>query len=176
MSASAAAFRGLRTDLKGSLDVRLSRRLPGASDRPEREPRRPPQPPPSREPARPGGISASIVKYLSCGAKAPSARGRWSSFGQSHPGRIDPMIGGAGGDSVGLAVPATVFKMFYSSGGGPSAGLAPDPFGIGFVCGDGGMRGGRRRITMGAVLAAKDSDFPISSIAFHEESSDQMIQ
>jgi len=29
-ASSAAAFRGLRTDLKGSLDVRLSRHLPGS--------------------------------------------------------------------------------------------------------------------------------------------------
>jgi hypothetical protein len=41
------------------------------------------------------------------------------------------MIGGSGVDSAGLGASATVLKMFYSSGGGPSAGLAPDPFGIG---------------------------------------------
>jgi len=105
------------SDLSANGGRLLSRHLPGASDRPEREPRRPPQPPPSREPARPGGISASIVKYLSCGAKAPSPRGRWSSFGWSHPGRIDPMIGGSGVDSAGLGASATVLKMFYSSGG-----------------------------------------------------------
>ena len=64
-------------------------------------------------------------------AKAPSRRRRWSSLGWSHPGRIYPMIGGSGVDSAGLGASATVLKMFYSSGGGPSAGLAPDPFGIG---------------------------------------------
>ncbi len=40
------------------------------------------------------------------------------------------MIGGAGGDSVGLAAPATVIKMFYSSGG-PSEGMRPIPSGSG---------------------------------------------
>jgi hypothetical protein len=48
------------------------------------------------------------------------------------------MIGGSGVDSAGLGAFATVLKMFYSSGEGPSAGLAPDPFGIGFVCGERG--------------------------------------
>jgi len=73
------------------------------------------------------------------------------------------MIGGAGGIRGRSAAPATVLKMLYCSGGALGW-YAPDPFGIGLYA---GTRGGRRRSTMGAVLAARDSDFPISGIAFH---------
>jgi hypothetical protein len=38
-----------------------------------------------------------IKTYLSCGAELLESRGRSSSQWWSHPGRIDPMIGGAGG-------------------------------------------------------------------------------
>ena len=51
-------------------------------------------------------------------------------------------------------------------GGGASAGLAPDPFGIGFVCGDGGMRRMSPGVGDGRGFAARDSDFPIQVLRF----------
>lgn len=82
-------------------------------------------------------------------------------------GRIDPMIGGSGVDSAGLGAAATVFKMFYSSGGGafggPCARSLRDRV---RMRGWGGYVGMSPGIGDGRGFAAKDSDFPIQVLRF----------